>query len=207
MLSGYFQLKRRYGLWQTELNPASIVYRRRKNEWPAYVKRWPVLACPGKWDLSGNDYAPFRMEQIQELFEEKVPYQQTKFYRRMMDELERNGITHAPKLTSRDAVDAYFSRLEKLHQSMRDHGFQARSPQHLQQEREITIRVGRNGTPIKSGEGTHRLALARLLEFERVPVVVDLVHTRWVKACMTRFGEAPQRAVQLGLESLAADTE
>jgi len=207
MLHEYLQLKRRYGLWHSEIDPASIVYRRRKDEWPAYVKHWPILACPGAWDLSENEYAPFRMEQIKELFEEKLPYRQTKFYRRMIDELERNGTTHAPKLDSRDAVDAYFIRLEKLHRSMRDYGFQARSPQRLQQEREITIRIGRDGTPIKSGEGTHRLALARLLGIERVPVVVDLVHTHWIKACMVRFGEAPLRAVQLGLESLPADTE
>ncbi len=207
MLSDYLQLKRRYGLWHTEVNPTRIVYRRRKDEWPVYVKRWPILACPGNWDLSENEYAPFRMDQMQEMFKEQLPYRQTKTYRCMIDELERNGITRAPKLDSRDAVDAYFNRLEKLYRSMRDHGFQARSPQCLQQEREITIRIGRDGTPIKSGEGTHRLALARLFGFERVPVVVDLVHTHWVKTCSARFRETPLRAIQLGLESFLADTE
>ncbi|HXK55115.1 MAG: hypothetical protein KDI74_06385 [Gammaproteobacteria bacterium] len=203
----FLQLKRRYGLWSTHIDPARIVYRRRKDEWPAYVKHWPFLACPGAWDLSDTEYAPFRLEQMQQLFEENLPYQETVFYRRMLDELERNGVTHAPKLASRTAVDAYFSRLEDLYKSMREHGFQARSPQQLQQEREITIRVGRDGTVIKSGEGTHRLALARILGFKRVPVVVDLVHTQWVRACIRRFEEAPLRAVQLGLESLSTDTE
>ena len=207
MLHRYLQLKRRYGLWQTEIAPTGIAYRRRKKEWPAYVKHWPLLACPGGWDLSGNDYAPFRLEQMKELFSEKLPYRQTAFYRRMIDELERNGVTHAPKLNSRSAVDGYFARLDALYQSMRDHGFQPRSGQRLQQDREITVRIGRDGTPIKSGEGTHRLALALLLGFERVPVVVDLVHTRWVDSCVLRFGESPLRAVQLGLESLSGGSE
>ncbi|MCP4286073.1 MAG: hypothetical protein GY792_16750 [Gammaproteobacteria bacterium] len=207
MLHHYLQLKRRYGIWHTEIDPATIVHRRRKDEWPAYIKHWPILACPGNWDISHNDYAPFRLEQMKELFEDKMPYRQTAFYRRMVDELERNGVTHAPKLRSREAVDAYFSRLEKLYHSMRNHGYQARSPQRLQQEREITIRIGRDGTPIKSGEGSHRLALALLLECERVPVVIDLVHTLWVKACTARFREAPPRAVQLGLDSLSTDSK
>ena len=207
MLFDYLRIKRRYGLWTTEMDPTRIVYRRRKDEWPAYVKHWPFLACPGAWDLSNNEYAPFRLRQMQELFEENLPYQETAFYRRMVDELERNGVTHAPKLASRTAVDAYFSRLENLYKSMRDHGFQARPPQQLRQEREITIRIGRDGTAIKSGEGTHRLALALLLGFEKVPVVVDLVHTQWVKACIQRFGEAPLRSVRLGLKSYSTDPE
>ena len=62
MLIDYLKLQRRYGLWQTQIDPRTVVYRRRKNEWPAYVKRWPLLACPGRWDISDTDYAPFRRQ-------------------------------------------------------------------------------------------------------------------------------------------------
>ena len=140
---------------------------------------------------------------MRELFEQQLPYRESAFYRRMLGELERDGITHAPKLGSLAEVDAYFERLENLYRSMREHGFQRRSADRVQQDREITIRVGRDGSLIKSGEGTHRLALARLLRIERVPVVVDLVHSQWVKGCMRRFEAAPVQAVRAGLESLA----
>jgi len=207
MLLGYLKLKRCYGLWQTKIDPANVVYRRRKDEWPRYVKHWPLLACPGNWDLSDTNYPPFRLEQMKELFWDQIPYQQTKFYQRMIKELECNGVTHAPKLISRDEIDAYFSRLTDLYLSMRDNGFQPRTQQQLAGDREITIRIGRDGTLIKSGEGTHRLALARLLGIGLVPAAVDLAHTHWVKKCIQRFGVEPQRAVQLGLESLESGTE
>ena len=39
MLTDYLKLQRRYGLWRAEIDPQAVVYRRRKNEWPGYVKR------------------------------------------------------------------------------------------------------------------------------------------------------------------------
>ncbi|MCB1759284.1 MAG: hypothetical protein KDI68_05810 [Gammaproteobacteria bacterium] len=204
MRPGYLKLKRSYGLWTAEVDPRSIVYRRRKNEWPGYVKRWPLLVCPGGWDLSDNDYEPFRLAQMRELFEEQLPYRETAFYRRMCAELASDGITHAPKLHSLEQVNAYFERLESLYTSMRDNGFQARGPAQAQTEREITVRIARDGDLIKSGEGTHRLALARLLEIARVPVVIDLVHPRWVERCILRYDSDPAQAVRLALTDLSS---
>jgi hypothetical protein len=203
MRPGYLKLKRNYGLWTAEVDPKTIVYRRRKKEWPKYVKRWPVLVCPGTWDLSDQEYEPFRLAQMKELFQEQLPYQESAIYRRMRSELQNEGVTHAPKLHDLHEVDAYFSRLESLYKSMRDNGFQARDPSRTQTEREITVRIGRDGALIKSGEGTHRLALARLLNIKRVPVVVDLVHPRWVDECVRRFSTDPAQAVRLALAGLS----
>lgn len=207
MLLGYLNLKRHYGLWRTEINPANVVYLRVQAEWPFYVNFWPILACPGNWDLSNNTYPPFGLKQMKELFQDHVPYQQTKSYQGKIKELEQKGVTHAPKLHSREEIDVYFSRLTDLYHSMRNNGFKTRDRQQLGREGEITIRIGRDGTLIKCGEGTHRLALALFLEIGRVPVVVDMVHTSWVKSCMKRFGVKPQRAVHMGLESLKPDRE
>ena len=205
---GYLKLQRHYGKWRAEVDPVQIVYLHRKDEWPWYIKNWPLLACPGNWDLADTEYPPFRLEQMEELFRDRIPYQETKTYQKMISQLACHGTTHAPKLNSREEIDAYFGGVATLYQSMKENGFRARDPHQLSREKEITGRIGRTGALIKAGEGTHRLALARLLKIERVSVVVDLVHTHWVQRCLRQFDDSePETAVHLGLELLAPGLE
>ncbi len=201
---GLYLLPRRYGEWRAEIDPARVVFRHGRGEWPRYVKRWPSLVCPGSWDLSDIERSPPRLKQMRELFVDGVPFRDSGSYESMLRELETRGVTHAPKLRSRDAIDAYFQQLEGLHESMARHGFQARRGEEVSAEGEITVRVGRDGALIKCGEGTHRLALARVLGIKRVPVVVDLVHWQWARRCMAIAGAPASRSVAMGLAQIAA---
>lgn len=44
---------------------------------------------------------------------------------------------------------------------------------------EIGVNIHRDGTMAKKGAGTHRLALARIVGVERVPVTVRVRHAEW----------------------------
>ncbi len=199
-----YLLPRRYGQWRADIDPTRVVFRRRRGEWPRYVKHWPSLVCPGRWDLSDADQPPPRLEQMRELFVDRVPFRQSRTYEAMRRELEACGVTHAPKLRSRRAIDDYFHRLKRLYESMARNGFQSRRGEELSAEGEITIRIGRDGALIKCGEGTHRLALARVLGMERVPAVIDLIHYRWARRCAPTRGTPAARSVAMGLARVSS---
>ncbi|WP_124196879.1 hypothetical protein [Natrarchaeobius chitinivorans] len=44
---------------------------------------------------------------------------------------------------------------------------------------EVAVNIGRNGELIKRGSGTHRLAVARALSLEAIPVLVRTRHANW----------------------------
>ena len=182
------RIKRRYGLWTTEMDPTRIVYRRRKDEWPApYVKHWPF------WHAQAHGIYPIMnmrrfgwLRQMQELFEENLPIRKRHSIvawwmswsatASLMRRNWRRAPRWMPIFPSGKSVQEYARSW-----------ISGSPPQQLRQEREITIRIGRDGTAIKRVRHTSP-GIGTLLGFEKVPVVVDLVHTQWVKACIRRFG-------------------
>ena len=51
----------------------------------------------------------------------------------------------------------------------------------VEDEEDVTVSVGRHGDLLFSGEGAHRLAIARLLGVSPVPVKIAVRHTEWAK--------------------------
>jgi hypothetical protein len=195
-------LPRQYGAYTTEVDPLAIRYLRRSHEWPDYVHRCPLAACAGDWDLGGAGYRPFRERQMQELFVEGRPYQQTTRYQQMVQDLATLGRTRHPRCTSLAEIDRYFGRLIGLYETIKCDGYQRRGEGQTS-EGEITIRIDREGGFIKCGQGTHRLAIARLLCLPRVPVVVDLVHWYWARDWALRLGVPVRLAVERQLVAIA----
>jgi hypothetical protein len=103
---------------------------------------------------------------------------------------------------SQGEIDRYLQGVIDLHQRIGREGYRARpsgAP-----GREITVRVGRDGRFTKCGQGTHRLAITRLLGVPAVPVVVDLMHWDWVVACQQQRRTATLRqAVEEELADIA----
>jgi hypothetical protein len=193
---------RNYGAYTATVNPRAIKYVRRSGDWPGYVKWWPLLACGGDWDL-GQEYPPFREEQMRQLFVDAVPYRETDRYRQMLAELEQHGHTRfLPRCHSVEEIDRYFEGVIALQQRIKTEGYRQRSAASAAAG-EISIRIGRDGGLIKYGEGTHRLAIARVLQIPKVPVVVDLVHWQWAVACMKKNRQSLGTAIQQELNNLS----
>ena len=200
----YLLLKREYGRWSAEIRPDAVIYPYSSKEWPNYIKRWPLFACPGDWDLVEHRNEPFRLQQFKELFVDQLPYQESASYARMLSELEQFGVTHAPKLRSKKEIDEYYAGVYELFKSMQKNGY-CRRPildHSSKREKEITVRIGRNGELMKAGEGTHRLALARLLGLESVFVIIDIVHPQWIVTSQKKYGGSVSYAIQQALSFL-----
>jgi hypothetical protein len=195
-------LPRRNGLYRAEVDPKQIIYLRRSVDWPYYVKNCRFAVCGGDWDQAAVVRAPFREEQMRQLFVERLPFRETRIYQAMRDQLITHGRTKFPHCTSEAEITAYFERLERLFLSIKTDGYTRRKPADANAG-EITVRVGRDGSAIKCGQGTHRLAIVRVLGLPSVPVVVDLMHTEWVLSRMQATGLPVRAAVEQGLLQLS----
>jgi hypothetical protein len=148
----------------------------------------------GDWDLdhrapigdylATDDYGA----SIHELFVEGLPYRETAQYAQMVARLEAGD---TPKrCTSMAEVDAYFDHLREAYDSIRREGYKPQTElAGGRADDEIMVYVDRDGELHKrQGSGHHRLAIARLLVVEHVPVCILGIHQRWAERCHQKFG-------------------
>jgi hypothetical protein len=199
-----YLIPRRSQAMTIQVDPFCIIYAKRRDDWPGYVKKWPSLCCPGTWDIYQEAYQPFREQQLRELLRSGTDYRQTSWYADLMDRLARYGKTRFPRCNGVEDVHRYFQGIYELHDSMQAHGYQ-KSGMHGG-EGEIGVRVSRRGELLKCGQGTHRLAMARILGIPAVFVSIDLVHSGWMNHCLRQFEAQPLASFRAWLKTLEANS-
>jgi hypothetical protein len=171
------------------------------------------LVFDGDWDiedkqgiekyLAGCIYS----RTVFQLFRDGLPYSQTEqfheissFVRRgLLDEWQARGCR-----TEAD-IQTYFNRLRQTFESIRCAGY--KTQEQLGSTRwydEIKVFVDRHGELHKQqGAGHHRLAMARILQLDDVPVVVIGVHRDWALQAQREVGEDVLTSIDLKLQQLA----
>jgi hypothetical protein len=196
------EMVRRYGTYVTRVNPRTIKLRV-TSEWPRYLRSWPLAVCWGDWDLGATGVGPFWEDKVQRLLLERGPHHETHRYREMVAELAQHGRTGWRTCHTVEEIDRYLLGVFDLYERIRTNGYEAR-PTPSPATPEITVCIGRDGAFTKFGQGTHRLAIARLLDLPSVPVVVDLMHWSWARRCLAeRGGNSLLDAVQDALAAIA----
>lgn len=125
-------------------------------------------------------------------FTEGVPWDQTEYHRRKRRALERGRSTRG--CTTVDDLPDYFARIDALYEAIDTEGYKTQrtlareSPAETTRQNldaptpgtnEIGVCIGRHGEPIRGYRGEHRLAIAKLLEIDRVPVQILVRHREW----------------------------
>jgi L-alanine-DL-glutamate epimerase-like enolase superfamily enzyme len=171
--------------------------------------RGGLAILDGDWDLERKQPIEEYLlddgysRSIHELFVEGRPYTETAQYRQMVSRLERG---ETPKrCRSLEDVHRYFAELHLAYRSVETNGYRSQVALGSGASRdEITVYVDRNGELHKQqGSGHHRLAIARLLGVEEVPVCILGIHRLWVEACQRRYGGDVISAVRSGVRALA----
>lgn len=149
----------------------------------------------GDWDRCAirfrdtDVFAAFRRH-----FLDDVPWEETAFFDRIVGEIEagdeRWGCASAAAFRRR------CERLDRLYATIREHGFHSQREllesgveDPIERRRttvsarvindEIAVDVGRNGE-LLFADGRNRLAIAKLLDVDRIPVLVFRRHAQWV---------------------------
>lgn len=147
----------------------------------------------GDWDVLDTRFEDMDVYRAYEAhFEHGVPWEETAFFARIVDELEAGAEKWGCR--TRSDFEARCARLDRLYESIRRHGYRTQDdlldtvvedpikPQaRLKTERlkdEIAVHVGRDGDLLFE-DGRNRLSIVKLLDLDAVPVRVLRRHERW----------------------------
>lgn len=132
----------------------------------------------GEWDLMVKeiDTIDFFYSSYQHYIK-GIPWKETDFYIRIHKQIE-NGLTKFGCRTK----DEWNDRLKKdyeLFDSIKNEGYSSQKElKSLQPWDEVRVCIGREGD-IFFSDGRHRLAIAKVLMLEKIPVIVTHVHKEW----------------------------
>jgi hypothetical protein len=115
---------------------------------------------------------------IEDHVERGTPWADTKLHRELSAAVERGDVLYACR--TRDDVAERFRRLDELRARIAGEGF--RSQRELADGRpwdEVLVAIDRDGRFLLA-DGRHRLALARSLGVDMIPVLVLARHSSWV---------------------------
>ncbi|AUX10655.1 hypothetical protein AArcSl_3044 [Halalkaliarchaeum desulfuricum] len=150
----------------------------------------PRIGCVegGDWDLIDDRFADRAVPQAIDLrFREGYEWAETPLPAHVRDQVERFGDAWGHV---EDAVERRCRAIEELYESMRTDGYLTQAtlaargtsgpgPPPVPTLGEITVDVGRDGRLCWRRNGQHRLAIARVLGIERVPVLIARRHAAW----------------------------
>jgi hypothetical protein len=160
---------------------------------PGPKYQYAGLVAGGDWDQTDVRFTDLDVYQAYERhFIDGVPWQDTAFYERILSEIEAGEARWG--CTTREAFDRRCDRLDCLYDRIREYGMLSQAElldagyddplgtrQRLKTERfkdEISIHVDRDGD-LLFGDGRNRLAIAKLLDLESIPVRVLVRHREW----------------------------
>lgn len=144
----------------------------------------------GEWDTiedrftDSTIYRSFRRH-----FEEGVPWERTDFYEETLEAIEAGGVLWDCR--SRSDLDRRCAQLDDIYGRMASDGYKTQDELHELGDPttsphriyrviwcEIGVNVGRDGELIFQ-DGRNRLAIARLLGLDSIPVVILVRHREW----------------------------
>lgn len=142
-----------------------------------------IGCCGGEWDRFTEDLRDGILStSLRERFQDGKDWEETEMYRTTLSAIESgqtfwNGCESAADLQNR------CHSIDRLYHDMRTNGYQpqpteTRFGDHYLPD-ELRVGIGRDGSIIRIGGGRHRLLLAQLLDIEKVPILITLVHEQW----------------------------
>jgi hypothetical protein len=143
----------------------------------------PRAGVPGEiWDGDWDrDIVPFdtspKYLSVVERYRRGLPWGETLLFREIYPRrlAERGRIGGARTLQDLEAL--YRLRMDPLFDDMRTNGF--RPPSFLRWVDAVHVRIGRKGEVLWGFGGNHRLAMAKVLDLEAIPVRVEIRHREW----------------------------
>jgi len=161
---------------------------------PGRIERSLIETAPGRpqwgrvvggdwdrdWELFDDRQVPRGLTQR---FEEGNPWQETALYDAYVGQLKRFG--NAWEYTSIDGFEQRCREIERLYEAIERDGYRVQAQLRERgtaigtRADEINVDIGRDGTIYWRTYGQHRLAIAKLLDIETVPVIVQRRHREW----------------------------
>lgn len=143
----------------------------------------PIIGCcSGVWDLFTDDMREWTLyRSIRERYLAGKEWEDTEYYRRIRSVLDRGYETWGCESPAdlRERCRA----LDRLHERIEERGYPPQTTKTsfsaVSIPDELRVGIDRTGSLVRTGGGKHRLFLAQVLDVERIPILVTIVHDRW----------------------------
>ena len=147
---------------------------------PAFsgVDNFGRVRC-GDWDTHEDKFTEIWVyKAIEQWYEKDIPWKETDFFNKHLELIEEHGRSY--KCESKEELFGKCKRYESILNDIKKNGFKTQREQgNLKPHREITVNIGRNGEFLFFGGGRHRLSIAKVLNLEKVPIIVKVRHRLW----------------------------
>ena len=175
-------------------DPQICTKRTRDEVFESYTYSGSIVG--GDWDLEATPVEEHPVLRFCRLhWEQEVPWEETGVYDWLLERIERSG-DEVDGCRTREDVIARYERLDRLFEEVRYRGrLLTQSELRTRHERErggIRVCVGRDGEPIFSWSGHHRLAIARIVGLREVPGQLHVVHPRALTIWRERYSPTPR---------------
>ena len=140
----------------------------------------------GDWDERAERFDDLPV--ITQLLKERMPPEETDLYQRQLRRIQAGELAWTKGCRTQSDLDEQFAELVRTFETIRATGYRTQAELGLEGGDEIRVCVDRRGRLCGYGGGSHRLAMAKLLDLPRVPVVIGRVHALWVEQWMRRAG-------------------
>ncbi|MCK8824304.1 hypothetical protein [Fuchsiella alkaliacetigena] len=143
-----------------------------------------LFVVAGDWDLEATPFVEHETyQQMEELHRYNYNYEKTERYQEMMALIEDGeSVKHkGPKMKSKEEViNRYFKRYISVFKSMEANGYLDKITDRIRDDLG-RAGIGRNGEIIKMDKGRHRLAIAKILDIDTIPLKINYIHPQWIK--------------------------
>ncbi|WP_254838773.1 hypothetical protein [Natronomonas marina] len=133
----------------------------------------------GDWDDLDVRFADLRIYRgIREYAEHGTPLTDTEFFSRTAEEIDDGNRPWG--CASVEALEERCRYVESLYERVRHEGYRSQRELGKHPVDEVNVNVGRRGD-LLFNDGRHRLAIAKVLDVDRIPVRILVVHEGFVE--------------------------
>lgn len=174
------------------VDPAEIVYRTHTFERSKF--KYAGTVSDGDWDSLHRRFEDTDVYQAYEAhFERGVPWEETAFFERVVGQIESGEVLW--DCATRAEFEDRCARIDQLYENIREHGYKSQrelaaseAADPIEKRRfslterlardEVAVSIGRDGDLLFS-DGRNRLAIAKVLDLEEIPVWILIRHADW----------------------------
>jgi hypothetical protein len=167
-------------LIEYQVQDARLLPAKRTDKFLFKTIRITGIIADGSWDFQKKRFIDsLAYVAFKERFIERKEWEDTVYYHKFINGLKRKGEAKRDCKTWPEYKERHLKRWERLYDDIKRYGYKSQSELSGTQEKEIEVCVSRKGE-ILFRDGRHRLAIAKLLEVEEIPVVVNIWHRDYI---------------------------
>ena len=139
----------------------------------------------GDWDKHKREWESHDLfRSLKSVYEEDEQWEDTDFIQLCLNRIER-GYDSYGYSTKDDFLENRTAYIDHLYNDMKENGYKTQEEaedDHRNKDilHEVTVNIGRHGELIYNNEtGQHRLSLAKILDIQKIPMLVVVRHKQW----------------------------